>query len=370
LSQKQEGHEVLVITLRNDEIIARQLVERGVPVEILFDDSQLPKYRITYLLTIILSTPRLFKIAKKVDPDIIHTWMYLADLFGGIVGLFQGKPVIWGIFSGSLDPRYYSRGTHFLIRICSWLSRKVPKAIVSCSAFGRRTHVEFGYPAKKTLFIPTGFEVHEKSNSLLSGGDIQGVAGEYFQQQRTAPFRVGMLARASIEKDHQLLVHASAELISAGSNIRLILAGGVGISSGTEIEETVLRLGIGESVDLLGRVENISQWFDSIDLFVLLSNSEGFPTVIGEAMSFGKACLVSDVGDARILLADSDQIVPPKDSKAVIAGLQRFYGKSESELNDIGERNRARVKKIFPKELMYRRYSEIYKTYHSGIKYK
>ena len=48
----------------------------------------------------------------------------------------------------------------------------------------------------------------------------------------------------------------------------------------------------------------------SFDILCLSSKAEGFPNVIGEAMSTGLPCITTDVGDAKEIVGDTGWVVP------------------------------------------------------------
>ena len=366
IHQKNQGHDVSIFSLREREFYGSELLRSEINVENLLNDP--PSSRLMYLCIMILRMPRLLIYALRVKPDVIHTWMYLADLLGGLVGRLLKTPVLWGIFNGSLDSRFYGTGTKILIRACKRFSNSIPTAIISCSAYGRRTHIAAGYPGDRMLYVPTGFDEPNTPISVAAGQPFQ----SQFESKADSTdglFRIGMLARVSTEKDHLLLLQAHSQLVLEQFNVCLHFAGGIGVEPGSILENKVLNLGLVDSVSLDGRISDVSSWISKLDVFVLLSKSEGFPTVIGEAMSLGKPCIVSNVGDVKILVNDRSQIVPVGDLEAVVRTLKMFFQKSADDRLVCGIRNRKRIRKCFSKNRMFRRYDSIYRAIVTKIEY-
>jgi hypothetical protein len=49
---------------------------------------------------------KLVKIMKQFEPDVVQTWLYHADLIGGLAAKFFSKSkIVWNIRSGDLDFR-------------------------------------------------------------------------------------------------------------------------------------------------------------------------------------------------------------------------------------------------------------------------
>src|SRR5262249_37110587 len=46
---------------------------------------------------------RLVRWIRESQPNVVQTWMYHADLLGGIAARLAGKPVVWGIHHSNLD---------------------------------------------------------------------------------------------------------------------------------------------------------------------------------------------------------------------------------------------------------------------------
>jgi glycosyltransferase involved in cell wall biosynthesis len=79
------------------------------------------------------------------------------------------------------------------------------------------------------------------------------------------------------------------------------------------------------------------------DLFVLPSHTEGFPFVVLEAMSLGKAIVASDVGGIPQMLAgESGVLFTPKDVKGLSAALESLIEDADLR-GKIGSRARERA---------------------------
>ncbi len=85
----------VVISLTDKGPVAPLIASLGIPVQNL--GMRRGKFSIS----------KVFELAsrlKKFKPDIVQTWMYHADVIGGIAALFSGKAIVaWNVRNGSLD---------------------------------------------------------------------------------------------------------------------------------------------------------------------------------------------------------------------------------------------------------------------------
>ena len=94
-----------------------------------------------------------------------------------------------------------------------------------------------------------------------------------------------------------VLLRAFAPLARDLPNVHLIVCGGGWARE--LLEHQVQDLGIAGQITLLGFYQNLADVYRALDVFVLPSLSEGFPTVILEAMAFSLPVISTDVGGCR-----------------------------------------------------------------------
>ena len=115
-----------------------------------------------------------------------------------------------------------------------------------------------------------------------------------------------------------------------------------------------------DCVEFLGTVADIDMYFSRLDIFALISKSEGFPTVVGQAMLRGLPCVVSNVGDARILLSDPNQLVETENIEHLVLALKFHLDSTRHNRIRLGNRNRQRIQNKFSRLRMLDRYDQLY----------
>jgi len=88
------------------------------------------------------------------------------------------------------------------------------------------------------------------------------------------------------------LIESFAEVRTTLPDWRLVIAGDG--PDAEELETMVKRLGLGEAVDLLGHVQDVSALLRPGGVLVLPSSYEGTPNAVMEAMAHGLACIVAE----------------------------------------------------------------------------
>ena len=115
-----------------------------------------------------------------------------------------------------------------------------------------------------------------------------------------------------------------------------------------------------DNIRFLGERSDINELMLSFDILCLSSRAEGFPNVIGEAMSCGVPCVTTDVGDAKEIVGDTGWIVPPRDSILLAKYLDEALSCSFEELKNRGNEARERIVKYFSMQKAKEKYISIY----------
>jgi len=320
--------QVHVVSLTGDGLYAARLRAIGVHVTVLGAGSA---------VSLLWSIVRLVRIIRSSGADIVQTWMYHADLVGGIAARIGGRPVCWGVRAASFDPARNKKSTLLVARLCARLSRLIPAAIVSPSQAAIMLHRSIGYAGHFEL-IPNGYDFTALRPDTAAGATFRISTGV------PATARViGHLGRADPLKDHPSLLEAFAILAIDRPNVWLLMAG-AGLERGESyFDELLDGHPFANRIVGVGRRDDIRAVMNAMDVFVLSSAGEAFPNVVAEAMACAVPCVVTDVGDAALILDGTGWVVPPLAPETLAQALGTAIDEPASERARRGETARTSV---------------------------
>lgn len=305
---------------------------------------------------------RLARWIREYKPDVIHTWMYHANLVGTLAArLAGGVPVVWGIHHSPPDPRLDRHRTRLVNRTCALLSRRFPARIVCCSESAVRVHENLGYAPEKLEVIPNGFDLEHAKPDVTARASLRAELGV-----PPDSLLIGIVARFHPQKDHHNFIRAAAQLHAVEPEVHFVMCG-MGITwKNPQLTSWIHQANLQERFHLLGPREDVSRIFAGIDIAATSSGHEAFPVVVGEAMGCATPCVVTDAGDSALIVGPTGLVVPPGDSQALAEALCKLIRVGAEARRTLGIAARLRVQQRFPLAEVINRYQQIYESVARG----
>ena len=300
---------------------------------------------------------RLIREIRSLRPHLVQTWMYHADLAGGLASQFvRGIPIIWGLHNSHFDP---SRAKRSLLRVITAnrsLSRWVPTRIVCCSEAVRTVHADLGFDKRKLYTIPNGIDTDEFLPDPSAPSELR-------RQLNIAPETplVGYVARWDPQKDHATFFRAASLLARERSDVHFVLCGGNMNSDNEELGRLVTEANAGGRVHLLGLRRDVSRVTAALDVASCCSSyGESFALVLGEAMSCGVPVVSTNLPGPASVIGNAGWVVPIGDAAAIASAWREMLRLTPDERAEYGSRARRRIVENFSIQKMVEGYELLY----------
>jgi glycosyltransferase involved in cell wall biosynthesis len=288
--------------------------------------------------------PPLIALVRRLRPTLIQGWMYHGNLAAAAVRVVgtRSVPVVWGVRQTVSRLRDDKPLTRACI-LAGTLFRRVPAQIAYNSQLAAVQHERLGYPRRKRRIILNGIDTEQfrpSPNARLALRRQLGLPAD--------AILIGRIARYAAMKDTPTLLRAFRELLQTHYGAHLVLIGTGMDETNRELTALLHQSSIGSYVRLMGQQLRVEEILPAFDLCLSSSsNTEGFPTVLAEAMACGVPVISTDVGEAAHIIADAARIVAPKASDALAASAARVLGLSPHARENLGQRDRQRVIECF-----------------------
>ena len=128
-------------------------------------------------------------------------------------------------------------------------------------------------------------------------------------------FVVGFIGRMAYQKNPEKVVKIFKELLNRNCKSQLIMIGDGDLMK--KIKKLIVKSGIEKNVNLVGNVDDVSEYLQAFDLMILPSRYEGLGIVLIEAQAAGLKCIVSNNVPNEADITGNVVFVPSSDGLGV-----------------------------------------------------
>ncbi len=292
------------------------------------------------------------RTVNDFNPDLIGCHSTAAGFLGRIA-IRNKIPTVFTAHGWA-----FTEGASFLRKYFVILTEKIAgkfcSKIICVSEFDRSLALKYQIASSdKIIVVYNGVEIQP----VKIDSDCQD--SQKTEAKKTKIVFVGRLAQP---KDPLLLLKAFNGLSSDLKDKVQVSIIGDGPKR-KELERFIGENNLEQRVSLSGTIprEKVFEFLRRSDIFVLISNWEGFPYTIIEAMSCGLAIIASDVGGVKEALNEYCGILVKRGDGGEIKNALEKLLENPSSIKKMGESARKRVEREFSLERMLKETDEVYR---------
>src|SRR5579871_1488882 len=287
------------------------------------------------------------ELVTRTNADIDHTHGYKADIYAYFALRKQGVPLVSTCHTWyDNDPFVFLYGVadRFVVQTCA-----LP---ISVSDEVKRRLLKAGVSVDNIHLVRNGIDLRPFDNA-------RSALREDSPSESTPD--VGLVGRLSKEKGVDLFIRAAARALVEFPRARFLVLGEG--PDRDKLESLIDELNIGDSLQLLGRLDNMPSIYASLDLMVSASRQEGLPIAILEGMASRLPVTATAVGDVPTVVLDgrTGVLVSAENIEALSAGIKELL-RDTAKCKRFGVAARQFIEKEFSAERMTTDYLRVYES--------
>jgi glycosyltransferase involved in cell wall biosynthesis len=346
---REEPFSSAVVSLKKRGGLGERIEALGVPVYTLSLERAFPTPAAIWSLA---------RLLRRARPDVVQGWLPHGNLAAQLAGALVPNPVpvLWNIRQSLYSLDYEKPATARAIKLGAFLSGR-PAGIIYNSRTGAAQHATFGYRNRRSLVIHNGFDTELFAPSAAARSGVRaelGVADD--------TILIGLVSRYHSIKDHSNFLRAAALLRRNYPDVRFVLCGRGIEWHNRALRELIQASDLAGNVHLLGERQDIERVMAALDIAASASYGEGFPNVIGEAMSCAVPCVVTDVSDLPWIIEGAGLVVPTRDPASMARALAEMIERGRGGREALGRAGRARVLEHFRLDSVAAKYGALYQS--------
>ena len=245
----------------------------------------------------VLTVLRLARLMRRERVDLVQSIYYRPEVIAAAASFLVRKPVLVGSQHDVIAPE--GRASRALLR----LSRlRVRHVIANCETCNRHRRALTSHRPDQVSTIYIGLKKEEGPRPGSAPGSRSAREPAHADELPASGLVVTFAGRLHAIKGPDVFFEAATCLAKRRPFTSFVMIGDGPMRS--ELEERAAREGLSERIKFPGHVPSMAEALRRSTVFVCSSRSEGFPTVVLEAMAEGIPVVASNVGGVPELITD------------------------------------------------------------------
>ena len=300
--------------------------------------------------------PRLVKLLKFLNADIVHSFLFASDIASRLAGHFAGTKLIIGS----------ERNANYSLKIRNKLAYKLTQKYVDLIIANSKTGANFN----RKIFNQS----IEKYRVVYNGVDT-----ERFKPREKPELRknlklpvedkiIGVFASFKPQKNHEMLIRAFSKVIVSIPETSLLFVGDqlYGNMNDTgqyhkKMECLIDELKIRNHCIFMGNRDDVEMIYPACDISILSSLYEGTPNVLLESMSCGVPVIATNVCDNSHIVKNGETgyLVDLNDINGMVQSIKKLLANNDLRQN-MGKKARDWLTDEFSVNQLAKRMENIY----------